>query len=119
MTKRADEEKALLSRRYFLLRVGIVGAAAAAVPVDAFAPSAVIADPPGAFPPAQVQARREALETLTAAEAATLEAIVARLIPTDGNGPALPKPVRRTTSIARSAAPSRPRARRTAAASRP
>jgi gluconate 2-dehydrogenase gamma chain len=31
--------------------------------------------------------RREALETLTAAEADTLEAIVARIIPTDENGP--------------------------------
>ena len=31
--------------------------------------------------------RLEALETLTAAEADTLEAIVARLIPTDENGP--------------------------------
>jgi len=32
-------------------------------------------------------AAREPLDTLTAAEAATLEAIAARLIPTDGNGP--------------------------------
>ena len=30
---------------------------------------------------------RESLETLTAAESDTLEAIVARLIPTDENGP--------------------------------
>ncbi len=87
MTKRADDEKAVLSRRDLLKRVGIVGAAAAAVPVDAFASSAALAVPPAAFPPAQVQARREPLETLAAAEADTLEAIVARLIPTDENGP--------------------------------
>src|SRR5262245_26909117 len=31
--------------------------------------------------------RREALETLTAAEADTLEAVVARIIPSDENGP--------------------------------
>src|SRR6185503_7357007 len=59
----------LLSRRDVLKRVGIAGAAAA-VPLDAIA-----------------QATREPFETLTAAEGATLEAIVARLIPTDANGP--------------------------------
>ena len=58
-----------VSRRDVLKRVGIAGAAAA-VPIDAFA-----------------QATREPFETLTAAEGATLEAIVARLIPTDANGP--------------------------------
>ena len=36
--------------------------------------------------------RREALETLTAAEADTLEAIVARLIPSDENGPGATEP---------------------------
>src|SRR5262245_14431056 len=59
----------LVSRRDVLKRVGIAGAAAA-VPIDAIA-----------------QATREPFETLTAAEGATLEAIVARLIPTDANGP--------------------------------
>src|SRR5437899_7971784 len=51
-------------------------------------------DPAGAGEPArkvaQVRAAmpvRESLETLTAAEADALEAIVARLIPTDENGP--------------------------------
>jgi len=58
-----------ISRRDILKRAGIAGAAAA-VPIDAIA-----------------QATREAFETLTAAEGATLEAIVARLIPTDANGP--------------------------------
>jgi gluconate 2-dehydrogenase gamma chain len=59
----------LISRRDLLKRVGAAGAAAA-VPIDAIA-----------------QATREPFETLTAAEGATLEAIVARLIPTDANGP--------------------------------
>ena len=59
----------LISRRDLLKRVGVAGAAAA-VPIDAIA-----------------QATREPFETLTAAEGATLEAIVARLIPTDANGP--------------------------------
>jgi gluconate 2-dehydrogenase gamma chain len=58
-----------LSRRDVLKRVGIAGAAAAA-PIEAIA-----------------QATREPFDTLTAAEGATLEAIVARLIPTDANGP--------------------------------
>ncbi len=59
----------LISRRDALKRVGIASAAAA-VPIDAIA-----------------QATRAPFETLTAAEGATLEAIVARLIPTDANGP--------------------------------
>jgi len=64
-----DSHDSLISRRDVLKRVGIAGAAAA-VPIDAIA-----------------QATREPFETLTAAEGATLEAIVARLIPTDANGP--------------------------------
>jgi len=59
----------LISRRDVLKRVGVAGAAAA-VPIDAIA-----------------QATREPFETLTAAEGATLDAIVARLIPTDASGP--------------------------------
>jgi gluconate 2-dehydrogenase gamma chain len=59
----------LISRRDILKHVGVAGAAAA-VPLDALA-----------------QATREPFDTLTAAEGATLEAIVARLIPTDANGP--------------------------------
>jgi len=64
-----DSHNPLVSRRDVLKRVGVAGAAAA-VPIDAIA-----------------QATREPFETLTAAEGATLEAIVARLIPTDANGP--------------------------------
>ena len=64
-----DSHDALVSRRDVLKRVGIAGAVAA-VPIDALA-----------------QATREPFETLSATEGATLEAIVARLIPTDANGP--------------------------------
>jgi gluconate 2-dehydrogenase gamma chain len=64
-----DANDPLISRRDVLKRVGIAGAAAA-VPIDALA-----------------QATREPFETLTVAEGATLEAIVARLIPTDASGP--------------------------------
>jgi len=61
-----------VSRRELLKRVGIAGAVAA-VPVDLFGQATTPARTP--------------LETLTAEEAATLDAIVARLIPTDANGP--------------------------------
>jgi gluconate 2-dehydrogenase gamma chain len=70
-----------LSRRHLFKQVGIAGAAAAVS-------GAAIAPPAEAQPSAPVAAtRREALETLTAAEGDMLEAIVARLIPTDENGP--------------------------------
>lgn len=64
-----------LTRRELLKRAGVVGAALAGAPIHALA---------------QTEAAgplREALETLTAAESDTLEAIAARLIPTDGHGP--------------------------------
>jgi gluconate 2-dehydrogenase gamma chain len=61
-----------VSRREVLKRVGIAGAAAA-VPVDALTQAAA--------PP------RRPLEHLTEAEAILLDAIVARLIPTDASGP--------------------------------
>ena len=64
----------MFSRRELLRRAGFVGAAATVIPV--------------AFLRAQVRgSRREPLETLSTAEADTLEAIVARLIPTDEAGP--------------------------------
>ncbi len=68
-----------LSRRNLFKHVGIAGAAAAlsGAPVVESAAAQTPAAPP----------HREALETLTAAEGDTLEAIVARLIPTDENGP--------------------------------
>ena len=61
-----------VSRREALKRVGLAGAVAA-VPIDALAQA--------------TQPARGPLETLTPQEADTLDAIVARLIPTDANGP--------------------------------
>jgi gluconate 2-dehydrogenase gamma chain len=72
-----------ISRRELLRRAGIVGAAAVIVPADALAHV-------DALPASPVQAlatgARPALEHLTAAEADVLDAIVARLIPTDASG---------------------------------
>ena len=61
-----------VTRREALKRVGLAGAVAA-VPIDALAQA--------------TQPARGPLESLTPQEADTLDAIVARLIPTDANGP--------------------------------
>jgi gluconate 2-dehydrogenase gamma chain len=71
-----------ISRRELLKRAGLAGAAAAVVPADALVAAAEAS--PAPQPPA---AGRRALQTLTAAEADILDAIVARLIPTDATGP--------------------------------
>jgi gluconate 2-dehydrogenase gamma chain len=74
------------SRRELLKRAGLAGAVSAAGPFAAFMPSLMKSAPH----PQSTQVggvRREALETLTAAEADILEAIAARLIPSDANGP--------------------------------
>jgi gluconate 2-dehydrogenase gamma chain len=74
-----------ISRRDLLKRAAAAGGAAAA--------AGSIEDPalqdarPVAPPAAGSALRREPLENLTAAEADILEAVVARLIPTDANGP--------------------------------
>lgn len=68
-----DDDENGLTRREWLKRTGIAGAVAAVAPVGVLTPER---SPQG-----------EALETLTSAEAATLDAIVARLIPSDENGP--------------------------------
>lgn len=65
-----------LSRREWLKRAAVAGAAAA-VPVGAL----------GARRPEQQARAGTAFETLTAVEGETLEAITARLIPTDERGP--------------------------------
>jgi len=85
MAEKTDADKPGLSRRALLKQVGLAGAVAA-VPLELFrsAPVAAALEAPRAA--AQTSAA-EALETLTAAESSTLEAIVARLIPTDDNGP--------------------------------
>jgi len=86
----------LLSRRRLLRRAGAGGAAlagaavvgaAAGVPMDVLSPAR---DAAAQGTAAQGGARtppREPLETLTPSEAAVLEAIAARLIPTDSTGP--------------------------------
>jgi gluconate 2-dehydrogenase gamma chain len=74
-----------LSRREWLKRLGSVGAAAA-VPAGFVLPGP--ADTRlDATQTAAGGALREPLETLTLAESETLDAIAARLIPTDANGP--------------------------------
>ena len=69
-----------VSRRDLFRTVG--AGAAAAVAGAPLAPGAAVAQPHPAAAP-----RPEALEALTAAEADTLQAICARLIPSDENGP--------------------------------
>jgi gluconate 2-dehydrogenase gamma chain len=83
-----------ISRRDLLKRAGALGAAAA-VPGDitrGVQPGDIAPDTAGSAEAVAVHreamaAAREPLENLTAAEADLLEAIVARLIPTDANGP--------------------------------
>jgi gluconate 2-dehydrogenase gamma chain len=75
-----------ISRRELLKRVG---AAAAAAPVTR---TLDLDQPPTsavefASPPTQAGVRRAALENFTAEEAELMDAVVARLIPTDENGP--------------------------------
>lgn len=76
-----------ISRRALLKRIGAAGSAAV-VPISLrhSTPGSPADDPEAqATPPAAV--RREAYETLTAAESDTLEAMTARIIPTDASGP--------------------------------
>jgi gluconate 2-dehydrogenase gamma chain len=72
----------LISRRELLKRAGIVGAAAV-VPANSY----LVADDSSLLPAAQTAAAREPFEHLTTVEADVLEAMVARLIPSDANGP--------------------------------
>ena len=82
----ADETKGV-SRRDLLRRAGLAGAALT-IPITLAQPSdAGEQAKPAAAAPQPAAPRREPIENLTAAEAATLEAISARLIPTDTNGP--------------------------------
>src|SRR5688500_13792399 len=87
MTNRFPRGKPTLSRRDLLKRAGFFGVIAATGPVGTLVPAATKSEA-HSHPSAQVDGvAREALETLTAAEAATLEAIAARIIPSDANGP--------------------------------
>ena len=68
-----------------LLRAGLAGAAVVAAPPGALASAeGILPDTRATDMAAQA---REPVDTLSAAESDTLEAIVARLIPTDSNGP--------------------------------
>jgi gluconate 2-dehydrogenase gamma chain len=76
-----DETSDEQTRRGFFRQVGFAGAAVAV----SVTPLGCTAEPEAtAVAP---MPRREALETLNASEADALEAIVARIIPTDENGP--------------------------------
>jgi gluconate 2-dehydrogenase gamma chain len=68
------------ARREMLKRVGVAGAVAAV-------PASELTKPAQAQSKPAATLLREALETLTAAEADVLEAMVARIVPTDENGP--------------------------------
>jgi gluconate 2-dehydrogenase gamma chain len=87
MTDQEDDRD--ISRRGVFKQVGALGVAALAGTPLADAPGSATAQERTASERAVATAvpQREALETLTAAEADILEAIVARLIPTDENGP--------------------------------
>ena len=77
------------SRRELLKRAGMVGAATA-LPAGALVAAAEARSAVSVPEPAQAATAataRESLEALTATESDTLEAIVARLIPTDEHGP--------------------------------
>jgi gluconate 2-dehydrogenase gamma chain len=73
-------EKRGVSRRTLLARAALIGAGAV-IPADALFRRATGASPQSSAGSA------DAWETLTAAEAATLEAMTARLIPSDETGP--------------------------------
>jgi gluconate 2-dehydrogenase gamma chain len=75
-----------VSRRDLLKRAGLAGAALT-IPVTPAAPVEALDQAKPAAPPTPVAARREPIENLTASEADMLEAICARIIPTDANGP--------------------------------
>jgi gluconate 2-dehydrogenase gamma chain len=84
MASEIDDTPRDLSRRSLFRQVGAAGAAAAMSGAP-LATSPIPAQAQHAMPAAAAQL--EALETLTASEADTLEAICARLIPSDENGP--------------------------------
>ena len=82
-----SEDHKVPSRRDLFRQAGVASAAAMVSAPLAPAATAVAQPHPAVLPPPATPTQLEALETLTAAEADTLEAIVARLIPTDENGP--------------------------------
>jgi gluconate 2-dehydrogenase gamma chain len=89
MTGETDDSASRnISRRGVFKKVGAVGVAAiAGTPLAPAASSATAQERATPERATTATPQREALETLTAAEADILEAIVARLIPFDENGP--------------------------------
>lgn len=86
-SKDKETQPSNIARREMLKRVGAAGAVGA-VAGTATMTATEMAKPAHAQAQAQKGAPlREALETLTAAESDTLESMVARIIPTDENGP--------------------------------
>jgi gluconate 2-dehydrogenase gamma chain len=85
MADESNVKPGVLSRRDLLKRAGIA-TAALSVPISAVAgaPTEISAQQGS---PSTAAPRREPLESLTAAESDLLEAICARIIPTDANGP--------------------------------
>lgn len=79
-----DQPVRIISRRDLLKGAGVVGTAALAAPAVTPAVDAAVAQARG---PVTVAGVREAYESLSAVEADALEAVVERLIPSDGNGP--------------------------------
>jgi len=79
-----DSMTVFISRRELLKRAGLAGAAAAVVRSDLVVPEA---SGDVSIQTTATTASRVALENLSAVEADILDAIVARLIPADGNGP--------------------------------
>jgi gluconate 2-dehydrogenase gamma chain len=77
-------DKKGVSRRDLLKRAGMAGAAFT-IPMAPLLPAAPVIDAPEQAPAAPP--RREPIENLTAAEADMLEAICARIIPSDASGP--------------------------------
>lgn len=83
--------KGFFSRRD-LLRASLASAAIAAAPAGALAYAEVTSESQTGNAAAQAALQpKELLETLSATESDTLEAIVARLIPSDLNGPGAPE----------------------------
>ena len=89
----ADDKKSGVSRRDLLKRAGMAGAAMTIplTPVSSAAPAATATAPHEGGPyragPDEQAPRREAIENLTASESDLLEAICARIIPSDASGP--------------------------------
>ena len=81
----SDPKTTALSRREWLKRAGLAGAAMTVPVASPAATPAAASTQQGAS--ATTAARREPLESLTAAESDLLEAICARIVPTDASGP--------------------------------